>query len=287
MNPSPPAFDQILLSTIHGPKRAKIFLCRYSINTNNHLHWNHILSYAISSLCPLFDPAISSPGAAGYKDINGTKKIMASTQFESLDARRAFPCWDEPAQKDRWFTPGVGSDVPFSWFVSHHLQMVVSWNRGTPKSSILVGFSLINHPFWGTPISGNTQVSIGNYIPSSWVMFKKGTFFPSHMFTHETCELESKHPNIERATWRCSFTVDLTWLICRFLGMKDEDLLICRDLLMLFRWTAALGSVSSFKFGRLGTLQHLNNPTIAVERGNLSWTHVNNPSHLTLTIAPK
>ena len=29
--------------------------------------------------------------------------------------------------------------------------MEVSWNRGTPKSSILMGFSLINQPFWGTP----------------------------------------------------------------------------------------------------------------------------------------
>ena len=39
---------------------------------------------------------------------------------------------------------------------SHH--MGVSENRGTPKSSILIGFSIINHPFWGslfleTPIS--------------------------------------------------------------------------------------------------------------------------------------
>ncbi len=38
--------------------------------------------------------------------------------------------------------------------------MVVSKNRGgPPKSSILIGFSLINHPFWGTPIFGNTQIS--------------------------------------------------------------------------------------------------------------------------------
>ena len=28
-------------------------------------------------------------------------------------------------------------------------QHGVSKNRGTPKSSILVGLSLINHPFWG------------------------------------------------------------------------------------------------------------------------------------------
>ena len=28
--------------------------------------------------------------------------------------------------------------------------------RGTPKSSILIGFSLINHSFLGTTIFGNT-----------------------------------------------------------------------------------------------------------------------------------
>ena len=37
--------------------------------------------------------------------------------------------------------------------------MDVSENRGTPKSSILIGFSIINHPFWGTPIFGNTHIS--------------------------------------------------------------------------------------------------------------------------------
>ena len=32
----------------------------------------------------------------------------------------------------------------------------VSENSGTPKSSTLIGFSIINHPFWGTAIFGNT-----------------------------------------------------------------------------------------------------------------------------------
>ena len=39
-------------------------------------------------------------------------------------------------------------------------DMGVSKNRGIPKSSILIGFSIINHPFWGTTISGNTHMMI-------------------------------------------------------------------------------------------------------------------------------
>ena len=31
------------------------------------------------------------------------------------------------------------------------VYMGVSRNMGTPKSSILMGFSITNHPFWGTP----------------------------------------------------------------------------------------------------------------------------------------
>ena len=31
-------------------------------------------------------------------------------------------------------------------------------NNGTPKSSFLIRFFIINHPFWGTPILGNTHI---------------------------------------------------------------------------------------------------------------------------------
>ena len=42
--------------------------------------------------------------------------------------------------------------------------MGVSENYGTPKSSILIGFSIINHPFWGTPIFGNIHICINRCI---------------------------------------------------------------------------------------------------------------------------
>ena len=36
----------------------------------------------------------------------------------------------------------VGFELPYD-------ELGVSKNRGTPKSSILIGFSIINHPFCG------------------------------------------------------------------------------------------------------------------------------------------
>ena len=60
--------------------------------------------------------------------------------------------------------------------------MGVSENSGTPKSSILIGFSIINHPFWGTPIFGNTHIA-----PESDMHIKKvfGALFLPDNLTNE------------------------------------------------------------------------------------------------------
>ena len=47
--------------------------------------------------------------------------------------------------------------------VCMYIHMGVSKNNGTPKSSILIGFSIINHPFWGTIIFGNIHVYTYTY----------------------------------------------------------------------------------------------------------------------------
>ena len=43
-------------------------------------------------------------------------------------------------------------------FYTPFYYMGVSKNNGTPKSSILIGFSIMNHPFWDTTICGNTHI---------------------------------------------------------------------------------------------------------------------------------
>ena len=44
----------------------------------------------------------------------------------------------------------------------HEKMEVSSWNRGAPKSSFSMGFSIINHPFWGTNIYGNPRMDHKN-----------------------------------------------------------------------------------------------------------------------------
>ena len=58
--------------------------------------------------------------------------------------------------------PDEGSKFPGAEQInpqSEKQKLGVSENNGTPKSSILlIGISIINRPFWGPPIFGNTQL---------------------------------------------------------------------------------------------------------------------------------
>ncbi len=63
-----------------------------------------------------------------YKDAQGHDKILASTQFEATDARRAFPCWDEPAWKAVFQT---------TFIIPEHLTAIS--NTAVVRETILSG----------------------------------------------------------------------------------------------------------------------------------------------------
>ena len=68
---------------------------------------------------------------------------------------------NRPGENDGfpWDESGI---FTYEFIIKHQLNvdtyMDVSKNSGTTKSSILIGFSLINHPFWGTPTFGNIHM---------------------------------------------------------------------------------------------------------------------------------
>ena len=77
-----------------------------------------------------------------------------------------------------------GLSYPVAKNTITYMYMGVSENGGTPKSSILIGFSIINHPSWGTPVFGNTHVYLLKFHfrgqgPLSWGknMFAGPTYF--------------------------------------------------------------------------------------------------------------
>ena len=88
-------------------------------------------------------------------------------------------CWSETLTKT-WVLPeknhsknsrhkdfqGIVTTQRNGPFLVQPKYMGVSKNRGTPKSSILKRFSIINHPFWGTPIFGNIHMAL--WIRDGW-----------------------------------------------------------------------------------------------------------------------
>ena len=73
---------------------------------------------------------------------------------------------------------------------THHVD--VSKNNGTPKSSILIGFSIINHPFWDAPIFGNTHVL---------TLGQESLWFPSDMYVAVLREVFFAIASLATAGW--------------------------------------------------------------------------------------
>eukprot|EP00606_Chrysophyceae_sp_TOSAG23-5_P000025 GSChrysophyteH2.ASY1.ANO1.449.1 assembled CDS len=65
---------------------------------------------------------------SSYSNADGEKMVMASTQFEALDARRAFPCWDEP---------DVKATFKVALIIEKHLQALS--NMPETRSQLLPG----------------------------------------------------------------------------------------------------------------------------------------------------
>ena len=68
-----------------------------------------------------------------YMDIDGNEQYMATTQFESTDARRAFPCWDEPALKAVFEVTLV---VPANLTAVSNMPIVSESKVGSDKRSV-------------------------------------------------------------------------------------------------------------------------------------------------------
>jgi len=83
-----------------------------------------------------------------YKDRKGKTKYLATTQFEAADARRAFPCWDEPAVKATF-------DV--SLLVDKHLDAI----SNMPVISKKKTGTKIMHKFGRTPIMSTYLLYLG------------------------------------------------------------------------------------------------------------------------------
>ena len=80
-------------------------------------------------------------------------------------------------------------------------QQDVSENSGTPKSSILIGFSIINHPFWGTPIFGNTHMNLPptkqlrSFFGHFWLCKEASACPPDHWWVRNHCRVWRRWTN--------------------------------------------------------------------------------------------
>lgn len=74
-----------------------------------------------------------------YKDAAGASHTIAATQFEATDARRGFPCWDEPALKAVF---GVTLVIPDALVAVSNTQVIGETPAGPGKKAVAFADSI-------------------------------------------------------------------------------------------------------------------------------------------------
>ena len=110
--------------------------------------------------------------------------------------------------------------------------MGVSKNNGTPKSSILIGFSIIHHPLWGTPIFGNTHIKFDLHFLNSKIF---GIFH--HFFLAEFLGKDSE-PRVREGLQRRTSHLVAWWVggLVRLVGWCNMGGVMTRSDLATPTW---------------------------------------------------
>ncbi len=129
--------SHILKLLMHSPEKAS-----WMIKSLIHPHVSDFLSIS------MFFPYFCEDSAIQFS-ISRKNCVHVHLQLGSVQNLLRRHCiilvgWEESVQ---WFN--IIPIIPY---------MGVSKNRGTPKSSILIGFSIINHPFLSILIFGNIHI---------------------------------------------------------------------------------------------------------------------------------